>query len=68
LIYLIATKGQAAAFQEMGVQDGVIDTGVDVITQANLKEYEATLDKKGIPHEWNTSGWNPEQDEVDQWK
>jgi len=68
LIYLIATKGQDAAFQEMGVKDGVIDTGVDVITQANLKEYEATLDAKGIPHEWNTSGWEPEQDEVDQWK
>ncbi len=68
LIYLIATKGQDAAFQEMGVQDGVIDTGVDVITQANLKDYEAALDAKGIPHEWNTTGWTPEDDEVAQWQ
>ncbi len=68
LIYLIATKGKDAAFQEMGVKGGVIDTGVDVITQANLKEYEAALDKKGIPHEWTTAGWEPQQDEVDQWK
>jgi hypothetical protein len=34
---------------EMGVVDGIIDTGVDVITQANLQEYEAGLDAKSIP-------------------
>jgi ribose transport system substrate-binding protein len=67
LIYLISTKGQDAAFSEMGVVDGIIDTGVDVITQANLKDYEAGLDTKGIPHEWNTTGWEPQADEVAQW-
>jgi hypothetical protein len=34
---------------------------VDVITPATLKDYEATLDAKGIPHEWNTEGWTPPQ-------
>jgi ribose transport system substrate-binding protein len=68
LIYLIATQGQDAALGEMDVIDGVIDTGVDIITQINLKDYEAQLDVKGIPHEWATEGWEPEQDEVDQWK
>ena len=59
LIYLIATKGEEAAMSEMGVVDGVIDTGVDVITAATLKDYEAGLDAKGIPHEWDTEGWTP---------
>jgi ribose transport system substrate-binding protein len=67
LIYLIATKGEDAAMSEMGVVDGIIDTGVDVITAATLKDYEAALDAKGIPHEWNTGGWEPEDDEVAQW-
>jgi ribose transport system substrate-binding protein len=57
LIYLIATQGEAAATTQMGVVNGVIDTGVDVITADNLKEYEALLDDKGIPHEWDTIGW-----------
>lgn len=57
LILRIATDGEAAAMTAMGVVDGVIDTGVDVITPATLKDYEATLDAKGIPHEWNTEGW-----------
>ncbi|MBC7227414.1 MAG: sugar-binding protein, partial [Thermoflexales bacterium] len=61
LIYLIATKGKDAAFAEMGVKDGVIDTGVDVITAQNLKDYEASLDARGIPHEWTTKGWEPPQ-------
>jgi hypothetical protein len=43
----------------MGAVYGIIDTGVDVITAATLKDYEATLDAKGIPHEWNTEGWTP---------
>ncbi|OQY20919.1 MAG: hypothetical protein B6I35_09650 [Anaerolineaceae bacterium 4572_32.2] len=68
LVYLIATNGQDAAFGEMDVVDGVIDTGVDIITQINLQEYEAQLDAQGIPHEWSTEGWAPEQDEVEQWK
>lgn len=68
LIYLISTKGQDAAFREMGVLDGVIDTGVDVIRQTNLKEYEAELDAKGVPHKWSTDGWEPDKDELDQWR
>jgi len=57
IIKLMAEKGKDAALKEMGSVDGVIDTGVDVITAATLKDYEATLDGKGIPHEWNTQGW-----------
>jgi ribose transport system substrate-binding protein len=68
LIYLIATEGQDVAFSRMGVMDGIIDTGVDTITQANLKEYEAELDAKGIPHKWTTEGWEPERDEIEQWQ
>jgi len=67
-IYLVSTKGQDAALDEMGVVDGIIDTGVDIVTQANLKEYEAQLDAKGIPRKWSTEGWEPDQSEVDQWK
>jgi ribose transport system substrate-binding protein len=59
LIYLIATQGEEAAISQMGVVDGIIDTGVDVIMADNLKEYEALLDEKGIPHEWDTIGWEP---------
>jgi raffinose/stachyose/melibiose transport system substrate-binding protein len=59
LIYLMSTKGVDAAKSEMGVVDGVIDTGVDIITAATLKDYEAGLDAKGIPHEWDTTGWEP---------
>lgn len=61
LIFRIVTEGQEAAFAKMGVVDGVIDTGVDVITAATLKDYEAALDAKGIPHEWTTEGWEPSQ-------
>jgi len=60
LIHRIATEGEDAAMEAMGVVDGVIDTGVDVITAAGLKEYEAGLDAKGIPHEWDTEGWEPQ--------
>ncbi len=61
LIYRIATEGEEAAMEAMGVVDGVIDTGVDVITAATLIDYEASLDAKGIPHEWTTEGWSPPQ-------
>ncbi len=61
LIYRIVTEGQDAAIERMGVVNGVIDTGVDVITAATLKDYEAALDAKGIPHEWTTEGWTPPQ-------
>jgi len=59
IIKLMAEKGVEAALKEMGAVNGVIDTGVDVITAATLKDYEAMLDKKGIPHEWTTEGWEP---------
>ena len=59
ILKLIAEKGKDAALTEMGAVDGIIDTGVDVITAATLKDYEAALDAKGIPHEWNTEGWTP---------
>jgi len=59
ILKLMAEKGPDAALKEMGAVDGVIDTGVDVVTAANLKDYEAALDGKGIPHEWNTTGWTP---------
>jgi ribose transport system substrate-binding protein len=59
VIKLMAEKGKDAALKEMGAVDGVIDTGVDVVTAANLKDYEAGLDAKGIPHEWTTEGWTP---------
>jgi ribose transport system substrate-binding protein len=68
IIYLIATQGQNEAFDEMGVVDGIIDTGVDIVTQADLKDYEAQLIAKGIPYKWSTEDWEPEQDEVDQWE
>lgn len=67
LIYKIATEGEDAAMEEMDVVDGVIDTGVDIITQANLQDYAAGLDDKNIPYEWTVEGWEPAQDEVDQW-
>ena len=60
-IYKISKDGKDKAIADMGVKDGVIDTGVDVITAATLRDYEATLDKKGIPHEWNTTGWEPKK-------
>jgi len=61
LIYKISKDGQDKAMADMGVKGGVIDTGVDVITAASLKDYEATLNKKGIPHDWNTQGWEPKK-------
>jgi ribose transport system substrate-binding protein len=57
VIKLMAEEGEDAALSEMGAVDGIIDTGVDVITAATLKDYEAMLDSKGIPHEWDTEGW-----------
>jgi ribose transport system substrate-binding protein len=68
LIYLIATEGAGPAIVELDVVDGIIDTGVDIITQANLLDYAQGLDDKGIPHEWNVDGWAPDDDEVAQWE
>ena len=61
LIFRIVTEGQETALEQMGVVDGVIDTGVDVITAATLLDYQASLDAKGIPYEWTTEGWTPPQ-------
>ena len=60
-IYKISKEGKDKAIADMGVKDGVIDTGVDVITAATLKDYEAALDKKGIPHEWTARDWEPKK-------
>ncbi|NMC14804.1 MAG: substrate-binding domain-containing protein [Chloroflexi bacterium] len=59
LIYKMATEGVEKAMADMGVKDGVIDTGVDVITAATLKDYEAAAKAKNIPLDWNTEGWDP---------
>ena len=68
LIHLMATEGEEAAMEEMSVEDGIIDTGVDVLTQANLQDYAASLDERNIPYDWTLEGWEPEQDELDQWE
>jgi ribose transport system substrate-binding protein len=57
MIKLIAQQGAPAALAAMGAENGVISTGVDVITADNLRQYEKRLDARGIPHEWNTEGW-----------
>ena len=59
VIDAIGRRGQKTALAELGAPDGVISTGVDVVTAANLKQYEADLDARGIPHEWTAQGWNP---------
>jgi ribose transport system substrate-binding protein len=59
LIYKIAIEGEEKAMTDMGVKDGVIDTGVDVITAQTLKDYEAGAKQRGIPLDWNTEGWDP---------
>jgi ribose transport system substrate-binding protein len=59
IIDLIRRTGKAAALAELGAVDGVISTGVDVVTAENLHEYEAQLDARRIPHEWTAKGWGP---------
>ncbi len=59
IIKLIAEKGATQVLGEMGAVNGIIDTGVDVVTAETLQDYEAALDAKGIPHEWTTLGWAP---------
>jgi ribose transport system substrate-binding protein len=59
MLKLMSEKGVEAALDEMGAVNGTINTGVDVVTAARLKEYEASLDTRGIPHEWTTNGWEP---------
>jgi ribose transport system substrate-binding protein len=55
----LARGATPAALTGLGAVDGFINTGVDVVTAANLREYEAVLDARGIPHEWTTRGWTP---------
>jgi len=57
IIKRMAEEGVGPALREMGATNGVIDTGVDVVTPATLKAYEASLDARGIPHDWSTAGW-----------
>jgi ribose transport system substrate-binding protein len=53
LLTLMAQKGIEAGMAEYGVPaDKIVDTGVDVVTLANLAEYDATLTQLGIPHTW----------------
>lgn len=59
MIDLMVRKGIEAALEELGAANGNINTGVDVVTAANLRDYEAQLDARRIPHEWSTAGWKP---------
>jgi ribose transport system substrate-binding protein len=53
LLTLMAEKGIEAGMAEYGVPaDGIVDTGVDVVTLAGLADYDATLTQLGIPHTW----------------
>jgi ribose transport system substrate-binding protein len=55
IIKLIHEQGTQPALAAMGAENGIISTGVDVITAANLRDYEAGLDARGIPHEWSAN-------------
>jgi len=57
LIYNMAQMGVDEAIAASGAVDGVIDTGVDVVTPGNLADYAASLDERNIPHEWSIEGW-----------
>jgi len=60
LLTLMAQKGIDAGMKEYGVPaDKIVDTGVDVVTKANLTEYDATLTKLGIPHTWKAEAASP---------
>lgn len=59
---LMARNGVESALDAIGAVDGAVNTGVDVVTAANLRKYEAQLDARSIPHEWNTTGWEPPSD------
>ena len=62
VIKMMAQYGVDQALEHFGAVDGIIDTGVDVVTAGNLADYEASLDEKGIPHEWSTEGWEAPAD------
>ena len=49
LLYWINRKGLAEAKKELNIpDDGIYDTGVEVITPATVKQYKANLEKLGI--------------------
>ena len=49
LLYLINRKGWPKAREEMKIpQDGIYDTGVEVITPGTVREYKKGLEKLGI--------------------
>jgi ribose transport system substrate-binding protein len=49
LLYLINRKGIDAAKKELKIpDDGIYDTGVEVITPGSVKSYKANLEKLGI--------------------
>jgi ribose transport system substrate-binding protein len=49
LLYLINTRGFSAAKEEMKIpEDGIVDTGVKVITPANIADYKKELAEIGI--------------------
>jgi ribose transport system substrate-binding protein len=49
LLYLINRKGWAAAKKEMNVpDDGIVDTGVEVITPKTVADYKKRLEKLGV--------------------
>ena len=56
---LMVRKGVQPTLRELGVENGKLNTGVDVVTAENLRDYEAQLDARRIPHEWSTAGWAP---------
>lgn len=59
ILDLMVRKGVQPALEALGATNGKINTGVDVVTAANLRDYEAELDARHIPHEWSTAGWKP---------
>jgi len=59
IIDMMVEIGVPAALSQAGAVNGVINTGVDVVTAATLKDYEVALDARGILHEWTTRGWEP---------
>ena len=62
MIYNMATYGIENALESAGVVDGILDTGVDVITAANLAEYATSLEERGIPYDWDLVGWATPED------
>jgi ribose transport system substrate-binding protein len=57
VIKMMSETSVEEALEAAGTVDGVIDTGVDIVTAASLKDYEASLNEKGIPHDWDTEDW-----------